>query len=152
MRRSKVVLELRSKTAEQTACPKAWNLIPICVGETKWATSKPHPSDSPQIPSAAVVFLSQGGSTARGELCMRLACTRLKSSKNKKKRSNKRSRITPLSAACVYFSTRLILWYLNLYVITAWREIRQSCPLKHASTEIQTNAMKRGMFFLESVL
>lgn len=47
----------------QTAtAPKAWNPIPHCVGETERATSKPHPSDSPQIPSAAVVFLSRGGS------------------------------------------------------------------------------------------
>lgn len=42
--------------------PKAWNLIPHCVGETERATSKPHPSDSPQIPLAAVVFPSRGGS------------------------------------------------------------------------------------------
>lgn len=58
----KVVFELHLKTANQTTCPKGWNLILICVGETKWATSKPHPSDSPQILSVAVMFLSQGGS------------------------------------------------------------------------------------------
>lgn len=63
MRRSKVVLELHLKTASQTTCPKGWNLILICVGETKWATSKPHPPDSPQILSAALVFLCRGGSS-----------------------------------------------------------------------------------------
>lgn len=63
----------------QTAtAPKAWNPIPHCVGETERATSKPHPSDSPQIPSAAVVFLSRGGSgpvPLRAVRAVRLGCS-----------------------------------------------------------------------------
>lgn len=62
IKRSYLGLELHLKTASQTTCPKGWNLILICVGETKWATSKPYPSDSTQILSFVVMSLSQGGS------------------------------------------------------------------------------------------
>lgn len=59
------------KTANPTTCPKGWNLIPICVGETKWATSKPHPSDNAQILSFAVNFVCKGqDAVGSGKLCM----------------------------------------------------------------------------------
>ncbi len=62
IKRSNLGLALHLKTSSQTTCPKGWNLIPICVGETKWATSKLYPSDNTQISSFAVMSLSHSGS------------------------------------------------------------------------------------------
>lgn len=56
-----VVFVLLSKTTSQITCPKAWNIILICVGETKWATSKPRSMFQYTDP----VDLFQGGTTLR---------------------------------------------------------------------------------------